>query len=237
MSLDRQLFEELQSGIETRPAFRLYCWDKPTVSLGTNQVAEEVVNVEKINELGYGLVKRPTGGRALLHKGDICYAVVAHRQSHPAFHSLTSTYRVIGEAISASLQSLGVKISELPSTGSHSHGRLNPCFAMLNPFEVTVGGRKICGNAQFRSGDFFLQHGSIRIIDNWNQADLVELWPSSFQLDSDSITSIEAEVPDLRPIPMVAAHLTQSFGSRLDFDPAGIAQEIAALTAKSQQSH
>ncbi len=193
MSLDRQLFEDLHSGKSGSPIVRFYCWDRPTVSLGTNQIAEEVVVLEQIQQLGYGLVTRPTGGRALLHKGDICYAIIANRHSHPEFRSLTSTYRAIAQSIAAMLASLGINTTELPQTGTPARSALNPCFAMLNPFEVTVRGRKICGSAQFRSGDCFLQHGSVRILDNWNEDDLTSLWPHGHQLAPDQITSIAVE--------------------------------------------
>lgn len=194
MALDRELLRQFQIGERTVPVVRFYCWERPTVSLGVNQIPEHVVNRDVIAELGYDLVHRPTGGRALLHKGDLCYAVIASRHSHPLFRTLTTTYRSIGEAISATLRSLGVDLTELPTTAAGAHGRANPCFAMLNPFEVTVKGRKICGNAQFRSGDYFLQHGSLRIEDNWNHDDLIRLWPEGSQLSGESITALEREV-------------------------------------------
>jgi len=194
MALDRELLRQFQTGQRTVPVVRFYRWDRPTVSLGVNQNPDDVVNRSVIAELGYGLVHRPTGGRALLHKGDLCYAIVASRHSHPLFRTLTTTYRAIGEAISATLRSLGIDLTELPTTAAGAHGRANPCFAMLNPFEVTVRGRKICGNAQFRSGDYFLQHGSLRIEDNWNQDDLIRLWPEGNSLVGESITAVEWEL-------------------------------------------
>ncbi len=194
MGLDRELLGQFQTGERTRPVVRFYCWDRPTVSLGTNQIATEVVRLEKIQRLGYGLVHRPTGGRALLHKGDLCYAVIASRHSHPLFRTLTTTYRTIGQVIAATLTELGINLAELPVEAAGAHGKANPCFAMLNPFEVTVRGCKICGNAQFRSGDFFLQHGSLRVQDNWTNSDLVDLWPEGNSLDGGSITAVEREV-------------------------------------------
>jgi lipoyl(octanoyl) transferase len=155
MSCDRKLLDELQSGERRRPAVRLYLWKTPTISLGTNQTSADVVVQEQVGRLGYDIVKRPTGGRALLHKGDICYAISAHKSHHPSFHSLTSTYRAIGAVLSETLESLGIGLAELPALGSDSRRSLNPCFAMLSPFEVTVKGKKICGSAQFRSGGFF----------------------------------------------------------------------------------
>ncbi|MGB5107250.1 MAG: biotin/lipoate A/B protein ligase family protein [Candidatus Zixiibacteriota bacterium] len=216
MSLDLQLFEQLQYAQRLTPVLRFYCWNRPTVSLGTNQVADQVVISSEINRLGYGLVTRPTGGRALLHKGDLCYAIIARRDSHPDFRSLTTTYRAIGEAISSALKSIGIQITELPQSATPSRSALNPCFAMLNPFEVTVRGRKICGSAQFRSGEFFLQHGSIRVEDNWNDQDLSALWPAGFRLKRDSITSIEREMSNKPPIKQVVAKFENAFCSRFD---------------------
>ncbi len=216
MGLDRELLRQFQAGERTVPVVRFYCWDRPTVSLGTNQLAAEVVNLDVIQNLGYGLVHRPTGGRALLHKGDLCYAVIASRHSHPLFRTLTTTYRAIGQVIAATLTGLGINLTELPAEASCAHGRSNPCFAMLNPFEVTVRGRKICGNAQFRSGDFFLQHGSLRIQDNWTNSDLHDLWPEGNSLDGASITAIEREVALHVPAVDVARLFGESFERQLE---------------------
>lgn len=193
MEQDRLLLEQFQQGERFRPALRLYCWRPPTISLGTNQVAAEVVNLSEAARLGYEVVARPTGGRALLHKGDLCYAIAADRRSHPSFRSLSSTYRAIGSAIAEVLRCLGIELTDLPATGNDSRKSLNPCFALLSPFEVTVGGRKICGSAQFRSGDCFLQHGSLRVRDNWDQEDLSSIWPEGFALSDSLVTSIDRE--------------------------------------------
>lgn len=222
MSLDRDLLECLRTGERNETILRLYCWDRPTISLGTNQTPDQVVVLEQVARLGYGLVTRPTGGRALLHKGDICYAIIANRGNHPEFRSLTSTYRAIAQALAKGLSSLGVQTTELPQSGTPVRSTLNPCFAMVNPFEVTVRGRKICGSAQFRSGDYFLQHGSIRILDNWSEDDLGELWPSGYRIDRESITSVEGEVGQAPEMSVVVDSLRQAFQSRfgVKFEPA-----------------
>jgi lipoate-protein ligase A len=193
MALDRSLLEQLRGGTRLRPAVRLYMWERPTISLGTNQIDEEVIDKRTALHLGYDTVKRPTGGRALLHKGDICYMLAAHRDHHPLFHSLTSTYRAIGSAVADMLQSLGISLTDLSTTEAESRRNLNPCFAMLSPFEVTVAGKKICGSAQFRSGGFFLQHGSVRVRDNWDSVDLTKLWPTGYELEAGKVTSIDSE--------------------------------------------
>jgi lipoate-protein ligase A len=119
--------------------------------------------------------------------------IAAHKEHHPLFHSLTSTYRAIGATIADTLQSLGIDLTDLPTSGAESHRSLNPCFAMLSPFDVTVAGKKICGSAQFRSGGFFLQHGSIRVRDNWDSDDLTILWPTGYELEAGKVTSVDRE--------------------------------------------
>jgi lipoate-protein ligase A len=193
MALDRSLLVQLQQGIRLRPVVRLYAWERPTISLGTNQIGDEVINRGAAARLGYDTVRRPTGGRALLHKGDVCYMIAAHRDHHPLFHSLTSTYRAIGAVIANMLRSLGVDFTDSATSGTESRKSLNPCFAMLSPFEVTVAGKKICGSAQFRSGGFFLQHGSIRVRDNWSSDDLISIWPTGYELDACRVTSVDDE--------------------------------------------
>ncbi len=194
MGLDRRLLGELRGGSRQRPILRFYRWTPPAVSYGYNQGASDSVRVEEARRLGYDVVQRPTGGRALLHKGDLCYAVISHKRWHPEFRTLSTTYRAISKAHRLALSMLGVTTSESVESGAKATNRLSPCFAMLNPFEVTVRGRKICGSAQFRAGEFFLQHGSLRIEDNWSGADLAEIWPAGLSLSAESVTSLELEL-------------------------------------------
>lgn len=194
MARDRELLQGVQDGSITRPVLRFYRWLNPTVSLGLNQKAPDVVNSESLAKLGYDLVTRPTGGRALLHKGDLCYSIAARRTWHPEFRSLHATYRAISAAIMHCLRELGVSLPESAQPLHKERGTVNPCFAMVSPFEVLVNGRKISGSAQFRSSESFLQHGSIRVRDNWNDGDLTSLWPDGIALRADTITAIDREL-------------------------------------------
>jgi len=222
MALDRLLLSELQTGKRRRPVLRFYRWAKPTVSLGANQTAGEVVVMSEVRRLGYDLVKRPTGGRALLHKGDICYAIAAHRIHHPCFQSLTSTYRAIGTVIAGTLRSLGVDLTNLPVAGTESRHGSNPCFAVLSPFEVTVGGKKICGSAQYRSGGFFLQHGSLLVRDDWDSNDLMSIWPVGYALDGSRITCVDRERREITDFSGIERQFVESFTCHLGTTIIGI---------------
>ncbi len=213
MHRDRELLQRVQDGSITRPVLRFYRWLNPTVSLGLNQKAAEVVNDESLADLGYDLVTRPTGGRALLHKGDLCYAIAARRTWHPEFRSLHSTYRAVSAVITHCLRELGISLSVSAQPLHKERGIVNPCFAMISPFEVLVDGRKISGSAQFRSHDSFLQHGSIRVRDNWNDDDLTALWPAGIELRADSITAIDRELGHEFDFEVLEKQLLRSFAA------------------------
>jgi len=220
MEQDRALLSEVRSGQRSKPVLRFYEWNPPAVSYGYNQDINESVHLQAVKRLGYDIVRRPTGGRALLHKGDLCYAVVARREWHPEFRTLGSTYRAIGGAHRRALGKLGVKSVETRQSLSKPSSPLSPCFAMLNPFEVTVGGRKICGSAQYRSAGAFLQHGSLRVYDIWTQSDLAELWPADIALSRGSVTSLEEELGSRIALAQIADIWSEAFAEvfQVDFD-------------------
>lgn len=194
MKRDAELINQLELGEATFPLLRFYRWEKSSVSLGRNQRAEDVINVRTVADLGYDVVVRPTGGRALLHKGDLCYAIASKRDWHPEFSSLGRSYRAISSALSGALTKLGVALPQAAAPAERERIDLNPCFARMSAFEIQVAGRKICGSAQFRTGDYFLQHGSIRVRDNWTRDDLKSLWPAGVGLEADRVTSIDREL-------------------------------------------
>jgi lipoate-protein ligase A len=160
MATDEALLRRARRSAET--VFRLYGWSRPTVSLGRNQIGRGRYDVERARSQGIDFVRRPTGGRAILHDREITYAVAAPIE---AFGSLRESYRAINRLLLEALRSLGVDAREAEvSTRSPTPG-VAPCFEAPVAGEVVAGGRKLIGSAQVRDGDAFLQHGSI-LIDN-----------------------------------------------------------------------
>lgn len=149
---------------------RVYSWSAPTLSLGRNQRAVGVYTGQRAAERGIAVVRRATGGRALLHHREITYSVTAPA---PAHESLAASYRVINAVLLDALRTLGVAAAvaeqgeRLPPPGSA------PCFERPATGELTVYGRKLVGSAQFREQEAMLQHGSILVDDD--QAIVVEL--------------------------------------------------------------
>jgi len=147
---------------EISPTLRFYGWKSPSVSLGYFQNVRDEVNVEFCHDMGIHIVRRPTGGKAVLHEKDLTYSVVARENNSLFPHGLLGTYRVISECIAAGLAKLGIKadlLKEGRSTGALELEAL--CFSIPSQYELLVNGKKICGSAQMRSKGVFLQHGSI----------------------------------------------------------------------------
>ncbi len=184
MAVDEVLLEGLSTG-SARPAFRVFGWDPPAVSLGHSQAVEREVDVAKCREAGIDLVRRPTGGRAVLHWDELTYSVVCAADDPHLGGSISDTYRRIGQCLVAGLRIFGVDTAlerrgepaartrpepaggnGAPAGGSEEapdrrvHEAL-PCFSSAARWEVKWRGRKLIGSAQCRVRGAVLQHGSL----------------------------------------------------------------------------
>ncbi len=160
----------LQACSEDRvpPTLRLYGWRSPALTVGYSQNADRDVDRGRCVELGIPLIRRPTGGRAILHHMELTYCIVAPL-SHPLFpQNLKGTYRVIAEALQMGLEELGIRdaVMAMSQKGLPRQERSPSCFSSLNHCEIAVQGRKLIGSAQRRLSKAFLQHGSVVIKSN-----------------------------------------------------------------------
>lgn len=139
------------------PRLRLYGWSRPTLSLGYSQDPGRFAPV--CARSGVDLVRRPTGGRAVLHQHEVTYAFAIGMRDLPG--DVRSTYRVIAQALLAALKALGVPaaMAEAPVGPS---GDAN-CFVEPSWYEIEWDGRKLLGSAQVRRQGVILQHGALPI--------------------------------------------------------------------------
>ncbi len=162
MAVDEAIF--LSAGEDSGPAtVRLYGFDPPTVSIGYRQKIEQAVDVARCRELGVDWVRRPTGGRALLHQHEITYSVAAPVDGVFRGLGVRALYGTVSEAIRRALTRIGIPLDPPAPDGSRAPepGLHVPCLALPCPHEVTSGGRKIVASTQRRGRRAFLQHGSI----------------------------------------------------------------------------
>ncbi len=137
------------------PTLRLYAWTRPTLSLGYFQPAADVDRAACAAR-GIDVVRRPTGGRAVLHANEVTYAVVAPLELFPA--GVSASYRRISAALIGAVRALGL---DAALERSHRRATSAACFEAPGFAELKVGGKKAIGSAQTRTRDACLQHGSI----------------------------------------------------------------------------
>jgi len=142
---------------QSMPTLRLFGFRPACLSLGRFQPADQVPRPS-----GFDLVRRPTGGGAVAHRGDICYSIVLSL-SHPlAAGSIHQSYQRLARGLAAGLEALGVPpLAEAAASRPPERGGW--CFEAMAPHELTLAGRKLVGSAQARRGGALLQQGSIRL--------------------------------------------------------------------------
>jgi lipoate-protein ligase A len=182
MALDETILQSCRSG-DAIPTLRLYMWKPPGISIGYFQHIENTVDVNKCRENNVDVVRRITGGRAVLHENEITYSLCALTHQYPELgENINETYRKISFALLESLKALKVfgewvkpkrERIAIDSTGSINSLQANliqvtedsnfskPCFMSNSRYEITVEGKKLIGSAQRREKNCFIQHGSI----------------------------------------------------------------------------
>jgi lipoate-protein ligase A len=148
-------------GQDAPPTLRLYGWNPATLSLGKGQAALGSHDPAFLAAQGLGLVRRPTGGQAVLHERERTYCVVGRLDRPPFDAGVLATYEAISEALRNAIESLGVETSTAPQRPAAVPDRGPVCFNVASSHEVLHRGRKLVGSAQMRRRQAFLQHGSI----------------------------------------------------------------------------
>lgn len=165
MALDEALLDWHSEGL-IPPVIRFYEWNPATLSIGYFQSVDKEIDMEAVRKLGLGFVRRPTGGRGVLHEHELTYSVIVS-ESYPNMpETVTEAYRVISEGILLGFQELGLDAYfAVPDTEEKRKDLKKPksavCFDTPSWYELVVEGRKVAGSAQTRQKGVILQHGAI----------------------------------------------------------------------------
>ena len=214
MAADLVLLDEVDAGAP--PALRLYRWSPPALSLGRFQ-PETDVDRAACERLGVEVVRRPSGGKALLHGGDLTYAVALPRPVG-AQGGVHAVYALVAGALIAGLAHLGVAARIARNDGPPA-GPV--CFAGQQGADLRVGDRKLCGSAQVRTSRAVLQHGAV-LLDRlpFDETDLLHAPPGGANdraaLRAATATLAELGAPSGAGI--VAAAVAEGFRSTLDVE-------------------
>jgi len=167
MAIDEAIVEAVGRG-EAPPTLRLYAWAPPCLSLGHAQPVADV-SLDALKERGWDLVRRPTGGRAILHADELTYSVCGLSSDPRLEGGVLSSYRVLSRALLRALQLIGIEAEarENQQLANASNQRKsgsdqNPvCFEESSDYEITYLRKKLIGSAQARRKETVLQHGSL----------------------------------------------------------------------------
>lgn len=165
MAMDEALLNFVSRG-EIDPVIRFYTWNPATLSIGYFQRLQKEIDIDKVKEKGYGLVRRQTGGRGVLHDKELTYSVIVP-ESHPNMPStVTEAYKIISQGLLEGFKNLGFETYFAIPRSKEERDKLKQprssvCFDVPSWYELVVEGRKIAGSAQTRQKGVILQHGSI----------------------------------------------------------------------------
>ena len=211
MAIDHWLFQQHQQG-KHPPTLRFYLWESATISLGYHQ-KHWPENWQKLTwqNQPLELVKRPTGGRAVLHQGDLTYAVITSELPK----NRQVAYQLLCQFLIAGWRSLGYELQYGTAGRGYIH---NPnCFATSTTADLVLSdGTKLIGSAQLRGDGAILQHGSIRLTPD------AELFRQVFGLEMPSpiltaLPAAEALIP--RVIEALTAAARSCFGGEWVIKP------------------
>ena len=179
MAADDALVQSVACG-EAPPTFRVFGWRPPAVSFGYAQRITREVDPQKCRQRGMDIVRRPTGGRAVLHWNELTYSVVCSAD-HPLLGgTVQEAYRKISRCLVAGIKRLGARVQLETGRQIQPSPRgkplTSPCFSSTAQYEITLENRKLIGSAQRRMNNMLLQHGSILLGPEHQQ--IVDLMPA-----------------------------------------------------------
>lgn len=160
MAVDEAILEHIYRG-KSKPTLRLYAWTPPCLSLGHAQPFKDV-DVERLKSHGWEVVRRLTGGRAILHTDELTYSVAGSEHEEILSGGVLESYNRISKALLYAVQSLSLPVQVQEGKNTPASQNLNPvCFEVPSSYEITVDGKKLIGSAQARKKEGVLQHGSL----------------------------------------------------------------------------
>ncbi len=225
MAADLYLLKRCAAGCED-VTIRLYSWHCPTVSLGYMQSPDTELDLTALNAAGGVWIRRITGGRAVLHDGDVTYSVTFPKTLRRMGGGIRETYGIISKCLAAGLGGASVKCEAHDSdgglTGVGREVKL-PCFLAPNRDEIMVGGRKLVGSAQKRTADAVLQHGSIPISADYRKLPLyLRIDDSEREKQAELLRlkscCIDELIPGGASFEFMAERIAEGFASVLPFE-------------------
>jgi len=245
MAVDEAILENVGEGIFP-PTLRLYSWNPPCLSLGYAQPISDV-DLPSIKSLGWNLVRRPTGGRAILHTDELTYSVIAPYTEPRLAGGVLESYKRLSQALLSVLKILNIPAEALPLPNDFEPNRKTAepvCFEIPSKYEITVNGKKIIGSAQARKKPGILQHGTLPLYGDLTRITYV----LSFNEEKDRLNAekrllshactVESFLGEKITWEKAAQAFIQAFSQtlKLDLIPSELSKEETGLAAQLMES-
>jgi lipoate-protein ligase A len=159
MAVDHAIMEAVAEG-RVPPTLRFYAWEPPCLSLGYTQPASDI-DQQRLNANGWQLVRRLTGGRAILHTDELTYSVAVQADNPIVAGDIVESYRRLSRALLDCLHTLGADVESEKRAADQPHTKGPVCFEVPSHYEITANNKKLVGSAQVRKMGVVLQHGSL----------------------------------------------------------------------------
>ena len=190
MKVDAELLDRAIQTNSDENIFRLYGWKPACISLGKNQ-NDGFIDYDILKKYNIDIVRRITGGRALLHDKEITYSYITPIKNLKNGESVIESYKEISQILINIFNKLGI---ELTLGGDKSiHTKFDYCMLISTGADLCYHGKKFIGSAQYRKQGYILQHGSILL--DYNKELLEELFKE--KISTDSIISLKEINPDI----------------------------------------
>ena len=159
MAIDQAIMESVAES-KMPPTLRFYAWKPACLSLGYTQPFTDI-NTARLTERQWNVVRRITGGRAILHTDELTYSVAVPETDPIVEGDIVASYRRLSQALLAGLNQLGANVNADKRADGHASHKGPVCFEVPSHYEITAGGKKLLGSAQVRKIGMVMQHGSL----------------------------------------------------------------------------
>lgn len=233
MATDEAIWRAVGAG-RAPATLRLYAWSPPCLSLGRNQPVSEV-NAETLEQAGYDLVRRPSGGRAILHIDELTYAVVLPLRDPRARGGVLGSCHRLSQGLLAALRLLGAEAAA--QQNSARPATVPVCFEHPGAYEIVWGERKLVGSAQVRGRGALLQHGALPLCGDIARICRFLAAPASAERVRARATTLSEVLGRSVSWEESAAAIVQGFESALDLSllPSPLTDEEQRLADKLRE--
>jgi lipoate-protein ligase A len=220
MAVDEAIAAHAGRG-DVPPTLRFYQWQPACVSLGRHQPLADI-DQARCAALGYHIVRRPTGGRAILHIDELTYSVAGPQDDPILAGAVLDSYLRLSHGLLAGLERLGLRVAKAPPSNRANAGAGPVCFEVPSAYEIVAGGKKLVGSAQSRRQGWVLQHGTLPLVGDVTRLVDVVVFPSEAERTSqrrmlaERAATVEDALGRAVSFDQAAAALAAGFGNALD---------------------